>query len=243
MEIADEERESLISSLELANGMKEIFEANLRRTEEELKAREVECDCLQKRMKMMREIESKKQEQRDAEMDDVQDLRKEINTARDTRMDLEADRSLAKQEIKMSSERELKLSRALESLKGRAAELSRELAVSQENERRMKELIENVQPSLKAAAEREEEMKLLLSARDIPSVLQRNKELIETIEKYAAERNNLEDKLGRMRHDRDLLMHRVKQLEGQVTKLKATQISGQQSTVPFDRVRVVSLRL
>lgn len=242
MEIADEERESLISSLELANGMKEIFEANLRRTEEELKAREVECDCLQKRMKMMREIESKKQ--RDAEMDDVKDLRKEINnTGRDTRMDLEADRSLAKQDIKMSSERELKLSRAVESLKGRAAELSRELAVSQENERRMKELIENVQPSLKAAAEREEEMKLLLSARDIPSVLQRNKELIETIEKYAAERNNLEDKLGRMRHDRDLSMHRVKQLEGQVTKLKATQISSQQSAVPFERVRVVSLRL
>lgn len=231
LEIADEERESLISSLELANGMKEILETNLRRTEEELKARKVEFDYLQEQIKMMKEIENKKQEQRDAEIDEIKDLHKEISTARNTRTDLETDISLTKQELRKSSERELKLSHAMESLKDRVAELNRELAVSKEKERKMTELIENLQTRrLKG----EEEMRML-SVRDISSVMQKNKELIEKTEKYAAEKNNLEDKLGRMLHDRDLLMHRVKQLEGQLTKLKTTQISSQQ-TVSFEKV-------
>ncbi|XP_020284219.1 A-kinase anchor protein 9-like isoform X3 [Pseudomyrmex gracilis] len=232
LEIADEERESLISSLELANGMKEILETNLRRTEEELKAREVEFDYLQKQIKMMKDTENKKQEQRDAEVVEVKNLHKEISTARDTRTDLETDISLTKQEFKKYSERELKFSRAIESLKERVAELNKELTVSKEKERKMIELIENLQTRrLKG----EEDMRML-SARDISSVMQKNKELIEKIEKYGVEKNNLEDKLGRMLHDRDLLMHRVKQLEGQLMKLKTTQISSQQ-TVSFERLQ------
>ncbi|XP_067212431.1 myosin heavy chain, clone 203-like [Linepithema humile] len=96
LEIADEERERLISGLALANGLKEILEADLRRTADDLKAREEECNYLQKQLKMFIKAEGKKQEQRDVELEEIKGLRKEISIAREARIDLEADIKLAK---------------------------------------------------------------------------------------------------------------------------------------------------
>lgn len=214
LEIATEEQERLISSLALTNGLKEILEADLRRTTEELKAREENCSYLQKQLKML--TENKKQDQRDVDLEEIKELRREINIAREIRMRLEADINRVKQELKESSNRELKLMRTMDSFKQREAQLNATLAVSRDKERKLKDLIEN--------------------AKDIPATfMQKIKELSETIEKYAVEKSNLEDKIGRLRVDRELLTQRVKLLDEQLKRLKTTQPSDQQM-VSIERV-------
>ncbi|XP_011700437.1 PREDICTED: thyroid receptor-interacting protein 11-like isoform X2 [Wasmannia auropunctata] len=210
LEIAMEEQERLTSSLALTNGLKEILETDMRRALEELKAREEECDFLQKQLKI---VKSMKHGQRDAGLEEIEELRREINTAREIRMELEADINFARQEVKESSNRELKLARTVESLKEREMELNSRLIISKEKERRLTDLIENV--------------------KDIPANSQKIKELRETVEKYAADKSKLESKVGKMRTERDLLTQRVKLLEGQ---LKNAQASSQQM-IPVERLQ------
>ncbi|XP_071554140.1 uncharacterized protein [Temnothorax nylanderi] len=215
LEIAMEEQERLISSLALTNGLKEILEADMRRTTEELRAREQDCNHLQKQLKIL--TENKKQDQRDAELDEIKELRREINIAREIRIELEADLNCAKQELKKSSNRELKLARTVDSLKERETELNTRLLISKEKERKLKDLIENV--------------------KDAPaSFMQKVKELSEAAEKYAVDKSNLEDKLGKLKADRELLVQRVKLLEGQLKKLKTTQASSHQMP-PIERLQ------
>ncbi|XP_011059729.1 PREDICTED: A-kinase anchor protein 9-like isoform X7 [Acromyrmex echinatior] len=215
LEIATEEQERLISSLALTNGLKEILEADLRRTAEELKAREEHCNYLQEQVKML--TETMKQGQRNVELDEIKELRREINDAREIRIELETDINRARQELKESSNRELKLTRTVDSLKERETELNMRLAISKEKERKFKDLIENT--------------------KDVPTnFMQKIKELSETVEKYAIENSNLEDKIGRIRTDRELSMQRVKLLEGQLKKLKNTHASSQQ-TIPIERLQ------
>lgn len=218
LEIAMEEQERLISSLALTNGLKEILEVDLRRTTEELRAREEDCNYLQKQLKIL--TENKRQDQREAELDDLKELRKEINITREVRIQLEADINRMKQELKESSNRELKLVRTVDSLKERETELNTRLSFSKEKERKLKDLIENANA-----------MENDVSA----NFMQKIKELSETVEKYAVEKSNFEDKIGKLRVDRELLTQRVKMLEDQLKKLKTIQTSSQQ-TVSIERV-------
>lgn len=218
LEIAMEEQERLISSLALTNGLKEILEVDLRRTTEELKAREEDCNYLQKQLKML--TENKKQDQRDAELDELKELRKEINIAREVRIRLEADINRAKQELKESSNRELKLVRTIDSLKERETELNMRLAFSEEKERKLKDLIENANT---------------MGNDDSVNFMQKMKELSDTVEKYAIEKSNFEHKIGKLKVDRELLTQRVKLLEEQSKKVKTIQASSQQ-TVSMERV-------
>lgn len=241
LEFAKEERERLISSLALANSFKEILEADLRRAKEELKAREEECDYLQKQVQVLTDVENRKQEQRSyAEMGEIKGLRREINIAREARIDLETDIKFAKHELKETSERELKLTRTVESLKEREAELNTKLALSKERERKLKELVDNLQTSLSAAAVKEEdirELRIKLSdiAKDVPaSFAQQIKQLNEKAERYREERNNFHDKLGRMKEDKESLAQRVRMLEGQIKSSKSMQTS--QQLVSFEKV-------
>ncbi|XP_011334702.2 GRIP and coiled-coil domain-containing protein 2 isoform X2 [Ooceraea biroi] len=240
LEIATEERENLIKSLALVNRQKDISETNLQRTMEELKAREDRCDYLQKQLRMLTEIESKKQEQRDAELHEMKGLRKEINVAREAKINLEADIKPTKKELKDSLDRELKLAQTVESLKEREAELNSRLAYSREKERKLKDLIEELQPNSKSfAIEVEEDVRNKLpSTTDVPAknFVRKIKELNEVIEKYAADKNNLQDKLCKMKVDRTLLTQRVKLLEGEMKRLKGTQASNQQ-TVPAEKLQ------
>ncbi|XP_077272037.1 uncharacterized protein LOC143902746 isoform X1 [Temnothorax americanus] len=215
LEIAMEEQERLISSLALTNGLKEILEADLRRTTEELRAREQDCNDLQKQLKVL--TENKKQDQRDADLDEIKELRREINIAREVRIELEVDLNCTKQELKKSSNRELKLARTVDSLKERETELNTRLLISKEKERKLKDLIENV--------------------KDAPaSFMQKVKELSEAAEKYAVDKSNLEDKLGKLKVDRELSVQRVKLLEGQLKKLKTTQALSHQMP-PIERLQ------
>ncbi|CAL1686349.1 unnamed protein product [Lasius platythorax] len=238
LEIATEEREKLISSLALANGVKEIMETKLQRTMEELKVREEEFDCLQKQLKMMTEAENKKQEQHNAELDEIRKLRREISIARETRKDLEADINLARQKLKESSDRELKLVDMVDSLKEREQELGRVLMVERQ-EKKLNNWMDKM--SLKNAAEREEDLKnkLMNLNKDISaSSAQKVKELNETVKKYSVEKNNLEQKLGKITLDKEMLMDNVKLLEGQVKKLKSAPRSNSNSTtVPIERLQ------
>jgi len=236
LEIATEERENLIKSLELVNEQKDGLEMNLQRSLDELKSREERCDYLQKQLRMLTEVESKKQEQRGAELQEMKGLRREINIAREAKIDLEVDIKLARQELKDSLDRELKLSRTVETLKEREAELNSRLTLSKGKERKLKDLIEELQPNMKSfAVDTEEDMKNKLSSTtDVPaSFVQKIKELNEVIEKYTAEKNNLQDKLGKIRIDKGLLMQHVKLLEGEVKKLKSTQTS---THLPIEKV-------
>lgn len=234
LEIATEERENLVKCLALANGQKDLLEVNLRRTMEELKAREERCDYLQKQLRMLTEVESKKQEQRDAELHEIKELRWEVKVAREAKIALEADIKLAKQELKDSLDREMKLARTVESLKQREAELSSRLVLSKEKERKLKGLIE--EEDAKFFAIETEEEKVQSTADVTASFVQKIKTLNEMVEKYATERNNLHDKLNKIRIDRGLLIQRVKLLEADVKKMKSTQASSQQ-IVPVEKVR------
>lgn len=218
LEIAMEEQERLISSLALTNGLKEILEVDLRRTAEELRAREEDCNYLQKQLKML--TENKKQDQRDAELDGLKELRKEINIAREVRIQLEADINRAKQELKESTNRELKLVRTIDSLKERETELNTRLAFSEEKERKLKDLIEN-------ANAMENDVSV--------NFMQKIKELSDTVEQYAIEKSIFENKIGKLKVDREMLTQRVKLLEEQLKKVKTTQASSQQ-TVSIERV-------
>ncbi|KAM0724726.1 Pericentrin [Formica fusca] len=242
LEIATEEREKLISSVALANGMKEIMEANLHRTTEELKVQEEECDHLQKQLKMMMEAENKKQEQRDAELDEIRGLHREISIARETRINLEADINLARQKLKESSDRELKLTHMVESLKERETELNTKLIIAKEKEKNLKDWIENLQPSLKTVAEREEDTrnKMVNSNKDTASFAQRIKELNELVERYSVEKNNLKRKLDKITIDRDTAMQRVSCLEGRIKKLKNGQAptsNSNSTTISIERLQ------
>lgn len=241
LEIAMEERENLIKSLALVNGQKDVGEANLRRIMEELKAQEERCEYLQKQLRMLTEVESKKQEQRDVELHEMKGLRKQINVAREAEIDLKAERKLAKQELKDSLDRELKLEHTVESLKERMTELNSQLVLSKEKERKLKDLTEELQPNLKSfVIETEEDIRNKLpSTTDVSaSFVQKIKGLNEMIEKYAADKNNLQDKLSKMRIDKGMLTQRVKLLEAEVKKLKSTQASVQQ-TVAVEKVRYI----
>lgn len=240
LDIATEERERLISDLALANGLKEILETNLQRTTEELKAREEECYHLQEQLKVLTDVETRKHEQRGVELDKVRGLRREINVAKEAKMDLEADIKFAKQQLKEASDRELHLARTVESLKEREAELNMELVITKERERKLKELIEELQPSLKAAVEKEESVRdqnsKLANATDIPAnYVQKIKTLNEMLEKYAAEKSNLQDKLGKSKEEKESLLQHVKVLENLIKRLRNTQTSSQQ-TAPVERV-------
>lgn len=238
LEIATEEQEKLISSLALANGMKEIMEANLNRTMKELKEREEELDYLQKQLKMMTEAENSKQ--RDAELDEIKVLRREISIARETKINLEADINLARQKLKESADRELKLTHMVGSLKERETELNTKLMIAKEKEKNLKDWIENLQPNLKVIAEKEENIRKLVNFNtDTPATsVQRIKDLNELVERYSVEKNNLEQELNKMMVEKEMLMNRAKVLEGEIKKLKSAQAptSNNSTIVPIERV-------
>lgn len=83
LEVEIEEKEKLTSNLALVEGIRDHLQADSRRTKEDLKAREEECEWLQKRIKTMSDAEAKRQERRTSEHNELRTLRREINNARD----------------------------------------------------------------------------------------------------------------------------------------------------------------
>lgn len=226
LEVVMEEKESLVSSLVLVEGIKEQLETDLRRTKDELKAKEDECEWLQKRIKMMSDAEAKRQDQRSSEHYELKSLRRELDNAREVIVDLEADMKQSKQELKESMERESKLRQKLESLKGREVELIEKLNVSRDEERKQRELAYELQQKLKTCVKKvldltkEVESRFTKENNDPAKYMHKIKELTDMNEKHAGEKDVLHFKLTKVRQDKEQLKQQIKELQAQLQQNK-----------------------
>ncbi|XP_026667954.1 golgin subfamily A member 4-like isoform X3 [Ceratina calcarata] len=229
LEIEMEEKEKLSSSLTLSEELKDHMQTDLRRTKEELKLREDECEWLQKRIKTMSDAESKRQEQRTSEHNELKALRREINNARDVMMDLEADMKQSKRELTESIEREMKLTETLEAIKEKESELQKKLSSAKEVEKKLKDTIAELQQDLKASTKKEQELWKQMRGghsdeKNVPpKFLQKIEDLSESNERYITEKSVLQEKLINVMSEKEQLSQRIKLLESQIKRNKVSR--------------------
>ncbi|XP_043671342.1 A-kinase anchor protein 9-like isoform X2 [Vespula pensylvanica] len=226
LEVVVEEKESLVSNLVLVEGIKEQLETDLRRIKEELKAKEDECEWLQKRIKTMSDAEAKRQDKRASEHYELKGLRRGLENAKEVIIDLEADMKQSKQELKESGERELKLQQKLDSFKIKETELIEKLSLSKEEERKQRELAFELQQKLKTYVKKMVDLTKELDNRstkennDPAKYMNRIKELTDANEKYSTEKDTLHFKLVKVKHDKDQLKQQIKELQTQLQQNK-----------------------
>ncbi|XP_076652760.1 uncharacterized protein LOC143359027 isoform X3 [Halictus rubicundus] len=224
LEMEVEEKEKLISNLALVEGIKEHLQTDLNRTKEEMKAREEECEWLQKRIKTMSDAESRRQEQRTSEHNQLKGLRREINNTREVMVDLEADMKQSKRELTESLEREMKLAETVETLRERETNLLKKLFAAKDEEKKLRDTIAELQQQLRSSAERELEFTKESKSRysgdkNTPTkLLQKIKDLSENNAKYLNEKSMLQEKLVKALEDKEQLGQRVKLLESRVKR-------------------------
>ncbi|XP_031363999.1 A-kinase anchor protein 9-like isoform X12 [Apis dorsata] len=228
LEVEEEKRENLISNLILIEGTKDHLQTDLRRTKEELKAKEEECEWLQKRIKTMSDAETRRQERSASEHNDLKASRREINNAREVIMDLEADMKQLKRELTESLEREVKLTETVETLKERESDLIKKLTTAKDEEKNLKDVITELQQDIKTYTIREleltKELKNRFSNENIPAkFLQKIEDLTNINEKYLTEKTILQEKLMKAREEKEQLNQRIKLFEVQVKRNKAPQ--------------------
>ncbi|CAD1471579.1 unnamed protein product [Heterotrigona itama] len=214
----------------LKNGNNDHLQIDLRRTKEKLKTRQEECEWLQKRIKIMSDAETKRQEQKSTEHDELKNLRREINNAREVIMDLEADMKQSKRELTESVEREMKLTETVEALKERENDLFKKLSAFKDEEKKLKNVIAELEQEVKSCTRRElqltKELKNRFTDEDIPiKYTQKIKDLSETNEKYMTEKTVLQEKLIQAREEKEQLIQRIKLLEDQIKRIKTSQVS------------------
>ncbi|XP_078044396.1 uncharacterized protein LOC144473892 isoform X8 [Augochlora pura] len=225
LEMEVEEKEKLISSLALVEGIKDHLQTDLGRTKEELKAREEECEWLQKRIKTTSDAEIKRQEQSTSEHNQLMSLKRELNNARDVMVDLEADMKQSKRELTESREHEMRLAETLESLRESETNLLKKLFAAKDEEKKLKDTITELQQELRSSAERELELARELKSRyggdkiTTPTkLLQKIKDLSDSNKKYLNEKSMLQEKLVKALEDKELLGQRVKLLESRLKR-------------------------
>ncbi|KAI4487627.1 hypothetical protein M0802_011983 [Mischocyttarus mexicanus] len=225
LEVVVEEKEHVLSSLILAKGIKEQLEIDLRRTKEELKAKEDECEWLQKRIKTMSDAEAKRQDQRTNEHCELKGLRRDLENAGGVIIDLEADMKQLKLE---SGECELKLRQKLETFKIKEAELIEKLSLSKDEERKQRELVSELQQKLKTYGKKivdftkEYDIRSTKENNDPARFINKIKELMDTNEKYSNEKDILYFKLVKSKHDKEQLKQQIKDLQMQLQINKHT---------------------
>ncbi|XP_043797347.1 A-kinase anchor protein 9-like isoform X5 [Apis laboriosa] len=228
LEVEEEKRENLISNLILIEGTKDHLQTDLRRTKEELKAKEEECEWLQKRIKTMSDAETRRQERSTSEHNDLKASRREINNAREVIMDLEADMKQLKRELTESLEREVKLTETVETLKERESDLIKKLTTAKDEEKNLKDVITELQQDIKTYTIREleltKELKNRFSNENVPAkFLQKIEDLTNINEKYLTEKTILQEKLMKAREEKEQLNQRIKLFEVQVKRSKVPQ--------------------
>lgn len=88
LEMANDDKEKLASKLALVEGIKEHLETDLKRTRDDLRAGEEECEWLQKRIDTINEAEVKRQQQRIDEHNELKSLKREIANTREVMVSL-----------------------------------------------------------------------------------------------------------------------------------------------------------
>lgn len=230
LEVELEKEENLRSNLMLIEGNNDHLQIDLRRTKEELKTRQEECEWLQKRIKTISDAETKRQEQKSIEHNELKNLRREVNNAREVIMDLEADMKQSKRELTESVEREMKLTETVEALKERENDLFKKLSVFKDEEKKLKNVIAELEQEVKSCTRRElqltKELKNRFTNEDVPTkYMQKIEDLSETNEKYMTEKTVLQEKLIQAREEKEQLSQRIKLLEDQVKRIKTSQVS------------------
>ncbi|XP_012253145.2 A-kinase anchor protein 9 isoform X3 [Athalia rosae] len=223
LELANDHKEKLASKLALVEGIKEHLETDLKRTKDDLKAREEECEWLQKRIDTITEAEAKRQQQRTDEHNELKSLRREIANTREVMLDLEADMLQSKKELAKYHERQEQYVQYIETERARTAELVKKLAAAKDEEKRLKEVIGDMQNDLQISVKRELELtnelqnERLCSEKNIPAkFVQKIQHLNEDLKKQVADKNALHEKLIKAREEKELLVTRVRTLESQI---------------------------
>lgn len=229
LELEMDEKEKLISSLALIEGIKEHLDSDLRRTKVALKTRDEECEWLQKRIKTMIDAEAKRQEQRTSEHSELKSLRRELNNAQEFMADLEADMKQSKRECAEAVDRERKLGLALKTFQEREAEYIEKLTAARAEDKKSKETIQNLQQLLRSSSRKLVDMPKQIrggyySEKNTPEALKEKiLELMDTNERHMDEKNILRDKLLKVREEREQLVRRVKSLEAQLRQFSGVQ--------------------
>ncbi|XP_043509217.1 pericentrin-like isoform X1 [Frieseomelitta varia] len=229
LEVELEKEENLKSNLMLIEGNNDHLQIDLRRIKEELKMRQEECEWLQKRIKTMSDAETKRQEQKSTEHNELKNLRRETNNAREVIMDLEADMKQSKRELTESIEREMKLTETVETLKERENDLLKKLSAFKDEEKKLKNVIAELEQEVKSCTRRElqltKELKNRFTNEDVPTkYMQKIKDLSEINEKYMTEKTVLQEKLIQAKEEKEQLIQRIKLLEDEIKRIKTSQV-------------------
>ena len=117
-----------------------------------------------------------REKQLDVELEKEENLKREINNGREVIMDLEADMKQSKRELTESVEREMKLTEAVETLKEKGNDLFKELFVLKDEEKKLKNVIAELEQEIKSSTRRElqltRELKNRFTDEDMPKRMQ-----------------------------------------------------------------------
>ncbi|XP_033220646.1 golgin subfamily A member 4-like isoform X3 [Belonocnema kinseyi] len=233
LEIAIEKQESLNSKLALVECDKDQLSTNLCRIKGELRAKEEECEFLQKKIKTMTDAEAKRQEKKSNDNVELKRLRREMENNKDVLRDLEVDLEHSRTELKVSLERQAQLARYVESLTEEESELNRQLASAKDEERRLKEVISNLQAEIQGSLKREVELsdelrkERISTEKNVPlKYLEKIKELNDTLEKYSHDKAVLSAKLSQVREEKELFALRARSLETQFVHKRPAHSTG-----------------
>lgn len=158
LEIAIDEQDKLVSSLALAEGVKEHLDIELKRTKEEWKSKNEECEWLQKRIKTLSDSLVKRQQQATDEQTELKSLRRGMSNAREVMHDFENDMKQVKGQLAKAEEVREQLTKWIQSLTENETEMKRQLSAAKEEEERLKEVIADMQKDLQLSVKRELEL-------------------------------------------------------------------------------------
>ncbi|XP_046753841.1 centromere-associated protein E-like isoform X2 [Diprion similis] len=234
LEMVNDDREKLASKLALVEGIKEHLETDLKRTRDELRAREGECEWLQKRIDTITEAEAKRQQQRTDEHNELKSLRREVANTREVMVDLEADMSHSKKQLAKYHERQEQYIQCIETQRATSADLMKKLTSAKDEEKRLKEVINDMQNDLQMSVKRELELtselqrERLCGEKNIPvKFVQKIQDLNESLQKHLNEKSILHDKLARAREEKEQLLVRIRILEQNQSTNAAGVMSGE----------------
>ncbi|XP_024943907.1 A-kinase anchor protein 9 isoform X5 [Cephus cinctus] len=233
LEMFMEEKEKMISSLTLAEGTKEFLSTDLRRTKEELRAREEECEWLQQRISTMSNAENKRQQQRSDDHNELKSLRRAITSTREVMHDLESDMKQSKKELQKSLENQAQLTKRIESLTENEIQLNKQLNAARLEEKRLNEVIADMQNDLQLSVKREVELteelqrERISSQKKVPSqFVQKIEELNDSIERHSRVESMLQEKLAKAREEKEQFASRIRLLENKLVQRSKESTSG-----------------
>ena len=155
LEIAIEKQETLSSKLLVEKCDKEKLNTDMNCIRVELKAQVEECEFLQKKIETMTDAEAKRQEKKNNEHGELKRLRRELDNIQNVLRDLQMELEHSRAELNGSLNRQAQLARYGENLTEKESELNRQLTAAKDEEKRLKEVISDLQGEIQGSLKRE----------------------------------------------------------------------------------------